>query len=76
MVAVSLKKKYGLLRRLRSLPEGEKIPAIALTAYSRPEDRAKALAAGFRAHLSKPLDPDSLLKELTSAAKDARRSAA
>ena len=61
---------YGLLRRLRSLPEGERIPAIALTAYSRPEDRAKALAAGFRAHLSKPLDPEALLKELSSAAKE------
>lgn len=61
---------YGLLRRLRLLPEGEKIPAIALTAYSRPEDRAKALAAGFRAHLSKPLDPESLLKEIWSAAKE------
>jgi PAS domain S-box-containing protein len=67
---------YGLLRRLRSLPEGERIPAIALTAYSRPEDRAKALAAGFRAHLSKPLDPESLLKELSSAAKAAPRPAA
>ncbi|HEX4913440.1 MAG TPA: ATP-binding protein [Vicinamibacterales bacterium] len=67
---------YGLLRRLRSLPEGEHIPAIALTAYSRPEDRAKALAAGFRAHLSKPLNPENLLKELSSAAKDAPRSAA
>ncbi len=61
---------YGLLRRLRLLPEGERIPAIALTAYARPEDRAKALAAGFRAHLSKPLDPESLLKELSSAAKE------
>ena len=60
---------YGLLRRLRKLPEGEHIPAIALTAYTRPEDRAKALAAGFRAHLTKPLDPESLLKELSSAAK-------
>lgn len=58
---------YGLLRRLRTLPEGEWIPAIALTAYARPEDRAKALAAGFRAHLSKPLDPDSLLKEVSRA---------
>jgi PAS domain S-box-containing protein len=67
---------YGLLRRLRSLPEGERIPAIALTAYSRPEDRAKALAAGFRAHLSKPLDPESLLRELSSAAKEAPRPAA
>jgi PAS domain S-box-containing protein len=62
---------YGLLRRLRTLPEGERIPAIALTAYARPEDRAKALAAGFRAHLSKPLDPDSLLKEVSLAAKEA-----
>jgi PAS domain S-box-containing protein len=60
---------YGLLRRLRALPEGERVPAIALTAYARPEDRAKALAAGFRAHLSKPLDPESLLKELEEAAK-------
>jgi CheY-like chemotaxis protein len=60
---------YGLLRRLRSLPEGEHIPAIALTAYARPEDRAKALAAGFRAHLSKPLDPENLLREVSEAAK-------
>jgi CheY-like chemotaxis protein/two-component sensor histidine kinase len=62
---------YGLLRRLRKLPEGERIPAIALTAYARPEDRAKALAAGFRAHLSKPLDPESLLRELSLAAHQA-----
>lgn len=62
---------YGLLRRLRSLPEGERIPAIALTAYAQPEDRAKALAAGFRAHLSKPLDPENLLRELAQAAKQA-----
>jgi PAS domain S-box-containing protein len=66
---------YGLLRRLRALPEGERVPAIALTAYARPEDRAKALAAGFRAHLSKPLDPENLLKELLSAAKAARSAA-
>jgi PAS domain S-box-containing protein len=67
---------YGLLRRLRALPEGERVPAIALTAYARPEDRAKALAAGFRAHLTKPLDPERLLKELSDAAKDTPRSAA
>ena len=65
---------YGLLKRLRRLPEGRRIPAIALTAYARPEDRAKALAAGFRAHLSKPLDPDSLLREISDAIKN--RSAA
>jgi len=60
---------YGLLQRLRRLPEGEKIPAIALTAYARPEDRARALAAGFLAHLSKPLDPESLLREISNAVK-------
>jgi PAS domain S-box-containing protein len=65
---------YGLLRRLRALPEGERVPAIALTAYARPEDRARALAAGFRAHLTKPLDPERLLKELSDAANE--RSAA
>jgi len=58
---------YGLLRRLRHLPAGERVPAIALTAYTRPEDRAKALAAGFRAHLAKPLDPDNLLREISLA---------
>jgi PAS domain S-box-containing protein len=58
---------FGLLRRLRNLPEGETLPAIALTAYSRPEDRARALAAGFRAHLSKPLDPEHLLREVSAA---------
>jgi signal transduction histidine kinase/ActR/RegA family two-component response regulator len=65
---------YGLLKRLRGLPGGAHIPAIALTAYSRPEDRAKALAAGFRAHLSKPLDPERLLREISDAVKN--RSAA
>ena len=65
---------YGLLKRLRGLPAGARIPVIALTAYARPEDRAKALAAGFRAHLSKPLDPESLLREISDAIKD--RSAA
>jgi signal transduction histidine kinase/CheY-like chemotaxis protein len=58
---------YGLLQRLRRLPQGEHLPAIALTAYARPEDRAKALAAGFRAHLSKPLSPESLLREISKA---------
>jgi len=66
---------YGLLRRLRQTPEGERLPAIALTAYTRPEDRAKALAAGFRAHLSKPLDPESLLRELALTARQGNSAA-
>ena len=58
------------------LPEGERIPAIALTAYARPEDRARALAAGFRAHLSKPLDPGSLLREMSRGREERRLIAA
>lgn len=67
---------YGVLRRLRNTPQGERIPAIALTAYARPEDRARALAAGFRAHLSKPLDPENLLRELSRAVNQAPRNSA
>ncbi len=49
---------YDLIRAVRSRPAeaGGTIPAAALTAYSRPEDRAKSLLAGFDAHLSKPVD--------------------
>jgi signal transduction histidine kinase len=54
---------FSLLRDLRRLPPDRRgnIPAIALTAYARPEDRAKTFAAGFHAHLSKPVDPDALV---------------
>ncbi|MGL5872648.1 MAG: response regulator, partial [Xenococcaceae cyanobacterium] len=50
---------YQFLRLLRSLPgdRGGQIPAIALSAYARDEDRIKALAAGFHQHISKPIEP-------------------
>ena len=47
----------SLLRRIRSLPEGpSRIPAIALTAYARPSDRARALDAGFEMYFAKPVE--------------------
>jgi CheY-like chemotaxis protein len=54
---------YSLIRRLRSLPrdEGGDIPAVALTSFSRPEDRERALAAGFQAFLTKPVVPSRLI---------------
>ena len=52
---------YEFLARLRALPGRPAPPAIALTAYTRGEDRERALAAGFRAHLSKPIDPGELV---------------
>ena len=52
---------YGLVRRLRASRQLEHIPALAVTAHARPEDRDAALAAGFDAYVSKPLDRELLL---------------
>ena len=54
---------YALIRAIRALPadRGGAVPAIAVTAYAREEDRLRALAAGFQAHLAKPVDPGELV---------------
>ena len=54
---------YSLLRKVRSLPRdvGGAVPAAALTAYSRTEDRVRALRAGFQMYMSKPVQPAELL---------------
>ncbi|WP_341525333.1 PAS domain S-box protein [Nostoc sp. UHCC 0302] len=53
---------YALIRQLRALsPEqGGRIPAVALTAYARAEDRTQALLAGFQLHVPKPANPAEL----------------
>src|SRR6202034_1885347 len=58
---------YQLLRRLRELGYGpDVLPAIALTAFARSEDRGAALAAGFQDHMVKPLDPATLVQRVAS----------
>ncbi|HYF52052.1 MAG TPA: response regulator [Planctomycetota bacterium] len=54
---------YSLIRKVRKLPPEEcgQIPAIALTAYAREEDRRQALESGFQLHLSKPVEPADLI---------------
>ncbi len=53
---------YQLIRKLRDLEQqGQQIPAIALTAYARQEDRLQALEAGFQLHVSKPVEPTHLV---------------
>jgi PAS domain S-box-containing protein len=54
---------YDLIRKIRALrPEGAGIiPAVALTAYASVEDRGRALAAGYQAHVAKPADPATLI---------------
>jgi signal transduction histidine kinase len=53
---------YGLIRQIRQreAEHGGCLPAVALTGYARAEDRDQALAAGFQAHVSKPVDPIEL----------------
>lgn len=56
---------YELIRELRRREgAGRRLPAIALTAFSRDADRAAALAAGFDVHLGKPLRPQLLLAQI------------
>jgi signal transduction histidine kinase/ActR/RegA family two-component response regulator len=54
---------YDLIRAVRSLPDQTKanLPAIALTAFARAEDRTRALLAGFNVHMSKPVELAELL---------------
>jgi PAS domain S-box-containing protein len=54
---------YALADRLRLNEEGA-VPAVALTAYAAPEDAARARAAGYRAHLAKPVDPGVVVQTL------------
>jgi CheY-like chemotaxis protein len=58
---------YELLRKLREMGySANQMPAIALTAFSRMEDRAQALASGFQEHLVKPLDPHLLIARVAA----------
>jgi CheY-like chemotaxis protein len=59
---------YEFMRRVRTLPADRsgRVPAVALTAYARVEDRMKALAAGFQMHVPKPIEPAELLTVLAS----------
>ncbi|HEX8494060.1 MAG TPA: PAS domain S-box protein [Pyrinomonadaceae bacterium] len=55
---------YELLKRLRELSHLRDVPAIALTGYAAQKDAAAALAAGFNAHLAKPINPSMLVAEI------------
>ena len=61
---------FELLRRVRALgpDRGGRVPAIALTAFARSEDRTRALRAGFVVHVSKPVDPSELVATVASVA--------
>jgi PAS domain S-box-containing protein len=62
---------YDLIKRVRELPpeHGGNVPAAALTAYARPEDRRKVLGAGFMMHVPKPVDPAELVAVVAALAR-------
>jgi CheY-like chemotaxis protein len=60
---------YDLLRAIRELPpslDGQ-VPAVALTAYAREEDRLRSLSAGFQVHLAKPVEPAAIVSAVVYA---------
>jgi CheY-like chemotaxis protein len=61
---------YMLIRRIRALPpeQGGNVPALALTAFARGEDRKRALLCGYQIHLSKPVEPAELVAVIASLA--------
>jgi PAS domain S-box-containing protein len=61
---------YSFIRQLRVLEESQErtLPAVALTAYARSEDRTKAIRSGFQNHLAKPVEPAELLAIVSSLA--------
>src|SRR5262249_26986861 len=68
---------YSLIRRVREWEERARnayIPAVALTAYGRVEDRMRALKAGFQMHVAKPVDPGELAIVITSLVRRPNRS--
>ncbi|MBD2043345.1 PAS domain S-box protein [Microcoleus sp. FACHB-672] len=69
-IAMPRQDGYALIQKVRALEEeralkGEEIasvPAVALTAYAREQDREQALSAGFQIHLAKPIEPVKLVE--------------
>jgi CheY-like chemotaxis protein len=57
---------YDLAVALRALPEYRTVPMIAVTGFSMYDDKGRALASGFNAHMTKPINPMSLLDLIKS----------
>jgi PAS domain S-box-containing protein len=55
---------YRFIQKVRGAPRLSSIPAVAVTAYARREDRDEALRAGYHSHITKPVEPDELAREV------------
>ena len=63
-VAMPVDDGFSLIQRLRAREVGPRLPAIALTALASSDDRRRLLAAGFDAHVTKPVDPANLARAI------------
>jgi CheY-like chemotaxis protein len=62
---------YELIRKVRAMSGGHSlIPAVAITAYAKEEDRVRALSSGFQCYLSKPVEPSDLVSAVANAARN------
>jgi len=70
-IAMPIEDGYDLIEQVRRLGtnHGKMIPAVAITAYARVEDRRRALAAGFQSYLAKPIEPADLIEEVSRLAR-------
>ena len=62
---------FGLIEQVRRRPpeRGGDLPAVALTAYARSEDRTRAMVAGFTGHVAKPVEPAELVATIAALAR-------
>jgi CheY-like chemotaxis protein len=69
---------YSFIARVRAREGGsaDRVPALALTAYGRPEDRDRALAAGYQVHVGKPFIPDQVIATVARLARQSREARA
>jgi CheY-like chemotaxis protein/two-component sensor histidine kinase len=69
-IGMPLEDGYSLIRKIRQLPDdgSRRIPAVALTAFARGDDRRRALVAGFNMHVAKPVEPAELVAVVGSLA--------
>jgi PAS domain S-box-containing protein len=72
-IAMPLEDGYSLLQKVRALEIAPAIPAIAITAYAREEDKERALAAGFQSYLAKPVELNEFINAVAAAGQNGRR---
>ena len=56
---------YEFIQRVKALPQGQQVKAIALTAFAGQENQEEALRSGFQAYISKPVDPLEMIAIVT-----------